>query len=213
MKHIICLLCFLPLLSGSFSQTIESAPNIKQTTKSSWGLKLEVGGLLHQMPNQDIVDVRVTLAGSITLFYKQLFIRNEIYTIGFSPKNNMVIGEYLFFKNAEFISINMNPEIGYCFNFNNKWSSDIRLGANITNFDLRYTEEYGSFHSDYIAGLIAGVTIDRYIEFHDFKYLVLGLNIDYYSTNYHTLSPQLNKTALNFSLTVAYKCWFKKSKD
>jgi len=211
MKHIICILVFLLLITNSFSQIIEKDTlNNKLVNKSNWGLKFEVGGLLHQMPNQNQVDSKLTLAGSISIFYKHLFLRSEIYTIEFSPKNNMVFGKYIFFDNAEFISININPEIGYCFNINDKWSSDIRLGVNITNFDLKYTEELGSYSSDYVTGVILGVTLDRYIKFNGLKYLVLGLNIDYYSTNYNSISPDLNKSALNFSLTAAYKFWFNK---
>ena len=177
--------------------------------KSSWGMKFEIEGLFHQMTNQDIVNSKFVLAGSISLFYKQLFIRTEVYTIEFSPKNSMVIGDYIFFDNAEFISININPEIGYCFNINDNWSSDVRLGVNITNFDLSNSEDLGSFSSDFVTGVIFGGTLDRYIKLKGFKYLVLGLNLDYYSTNYGKISPDLNKSALNFSITAAYKFWFK----
>jgi hypothetical protein len=210
MKHIIYTLMFFSLISNSFSQTIEDDTlNNAGAIRSSWGMKFEVGGLFHQMPNQDIVDNKFVLAGSISLFYKQLFIRTELYTFEFSPKNSMVIGDYIFFNNAEFISININPEIGYSFNINNNWSSDIRLGVNITNFDLSNSEDLGSFSSDFFTGVILGGTLDRYIKFQGFKYLVIGLNIDYYSTNYGTISPDLNKSSWNFSITAAYKFWFK----
>ena len=197
------------ILSNSFSQTIENDKlNNAGAIKSSWGMKLEIGGLYHLMPNQDIVNSKFVLAGSISLFYKQLFIRAEVYTFEFSPENQMVIGDYIFFDNAEFISININPEIGYCFNINNNWSSDIRLGLNITNFDLSNSEDLGSFSSDYVTGIIFGGTLDRYFKFQGFKYLVIGLNIDYYSTNYGTLSHDLNNSSLNFSITAAFKFWF-----
>jgi hypothetical protein len=71
----------------------------------------------------------------------------------------------------------------------------------------------GSYSSDHVTGVILGITMDRYIKFNGLKYLVLGLNIDYYSTNYNSLSPDLNKSALNFSLTAAYKFWFNKKRQ
>jgi hypothetical protein len=95
-------------------------------------MKFEVGGLIHKMTNQNQVDAKLALAGSITVFYKHFFLRNEVYTIEFAPKNSIIIGKYIFFDDAEFISMNINPEIGYCFNISDKWSSDIRLGVNIT---------------------------------------------------------------------------------
>ncbi len=207
MKHIICILVLLLLISKSFSQIIEDDI---LNSKSKWGMKLEVGGLLHHMPNQTQVDAKLSLAGSFSIFYNNLFLRNEIYTIEFSPKNMIVFGKYIFFDDTEFISINLNPEIGYCFNISNKWSSDIRLGLNITNFDLKYTEELGSYSSDFVTGVVLGLTMDRYIKFNGLKYLVLGLNIDYYSTNYNSISPDLDRSAINFSLTAAYKFRFNK---
>lgn len=214
MRHIVFILLFSAFITSSYTQSINNDTlTCKSTVKSPWGMKFEVGGLFHVMPQQNIVNNKFVLVGSFSVFYKKLFFRNEVYTFTFSSNDFMEIDGYVFSTEAEFISINLNSEIGYSFYLGNNWSSDIRLGANFTNFDLSNSEELGSFSSDFVTGAIFGITLNRYFEFHRFKYLILGINIDYYSTNYSAISPDLNKSSLNFSLTAAYKLWFHKSMD
>jgi hypothetical protein len=212
------MLSFLSIVSISFSQMIDNdtltIKIIKKITKSPWGMKFGIGGLYHQMPNQNYINNKLAFAGSISLFYNHIFIRGEVFSIDFSPNDYIYFGKYLFSTKAEFTSINLNTELGYCINFNKKWSSDFRIGMNFTDFNLVNSEELGvSYTSETIAGVLFGITLERYFKLNVFRYLVLGLNIDYYSTNYGSISPDLNRGSINYSLTAAYKFWYQRSLD
>lgn len=183
----------------------------KKTVNRQLGLKFEIGGLLHQKLNQNFINAKLAYAGGISLSYKLLYIKNEVYTIEFSPNKEMHFDKIVIDNTAKFISLNLNSSLGYMYYFNSIWSSSFWIGINMTDFDIVNSEEINEIYSsNFLIGGIVGTSIDRYIELKDNKCLALSLGIAYYSTNYNSISRDLKRSSLNYSLSVAYIFWFKK---
>jgi len=216
MRQLLIMIISSLLITNSFSQKTNCDKLINNGIfiKSQWGIKFEIEGLLHQKLNQDFVKNKLVTAGGFSVFYKKFFLNNEVYTVEFSPIKEMHFDNKIFDNTAEFISINFNTVIGYSYNYNNNWGSDFRIGVNLTDIDLKNSEEINEVYmSNFVMGVIVGISLDRYIKLKDFKYLVLGLGIDYYSTNYQSISSNLNRSSMNYSLTIGYKFWFSKKID
>lgn len=184
----------------------------RKVTKSPWGMKFELGALYHHMPAQKHIKNQVAFIGGITCLYNHIFVRCEVFSIDFKPKYPIFFSDYVFNVDDEFTSINFNTELGYSINFSNKWGSNLRFGVNCTDFSLVNSEDLGTtYTSEMIAGAIIGLTLERYIKLKDLKFLIINLNLDYYSTNYNSVSRDLKRSSFNCSLTVAYKFWYRKT--
>jgi len=215
MRIILQFLLLIALTSNALSQVVRrDTINIeikKKVTKSPWALKFGLGGLYHQMPNQTVIKDQMAYKGCIALFYNHVFLKSEIFSIDFKPQKLIFFDDYLFDENCQFTSINLNTELGYSLDFNYKWGADFKLGANITDFDLVSSDDFrGSYTSDMIAGAVLGLTLNRHIKLRELKYLVIGLNIDYYTTNYRSVSRDLKRSSLNYSFDITYKFWYSK---
>ena len=111
----------------------------------------------------------------------------------------------------EFNSFNLNVALGYSYDFHKNWSTDIKVGFNTTNFEILNSKETNLvYESDYIMGTQIGLGLDRYIKLKRFNYIVLGLGIDYYTTDYSKISYNMKPSSLNYTLTIWYKGFFKR---
>jgi hypothetical protein len=215
MRKILPFILFITLTSNVLSQVVgRDTINIeikKKVTKSPWALKFGIGGVYHQMPHQTVIKDQMAYMGCIALFYNHMFLKSEIFSMDFKPQRLIFFDDYLFDENCLFTSINLNTELGYSLDFNTKWGTDIKFGANITDFDLVSSDYFrGSYTSDMITGAILGMTLNRYIKLRELRYLVIGLSIDYYTTNYRSVSRDLKRSSLNYSLDITYKFWYSK---
>ena len=78
----------------------------KKTVNRQLGLKFEIGGLLHQKLNQNFINAKLAYIGGISLSYKLFYIKNEVYTIEFSPNKEMHFDNIVIDNTAKFISLN-----------------------------------------------------------------------------------------------------------
>jgi hypothetical protein len=214
MRYINILFFVLLTVSNSFSQKIENDTLVisEKSVISPWGMKFEVGGLFQQQFNHDYIDNKIAPVVGISLFYKGLYGKIEVSSIDFNPNKYMHFGNQVFDNAAEFSFINMNMELGYCYNLLKNWSADFRVGFNMTNLFLNNSEEVNAFYSsDMIFGAIFGIGMERYIRLRTNRFIVISAGIDYYTTDYKSLSSDLNQSSINYSLTVGYKFWYRRS--
>lgn len=200
---------------NSYAQKIDNDTLVgNRFIKSPWSIKIESGALLHQMFNPDFIDNKATQITDITVFYKNLFFTYGAFIYDFKPNKVMVFDDVTVNTHDEFSSFNLNMALGYSYNFHKNWSTDIKIGFNSTNFEISNSKETNLvYESDIIMGSQIGLGLDRYIHLKRFNYIVIGLGIDYYTTDYTKISPDMKPSSLNYSLTIGYKGFFRKMID
>jgi hypothetical protein len=182
--------------------------------RSPWAIRLDVGPLMHQMFNPEFISSKVSSFSELTLYYKSFYFNYGGYFFEFSPMKEMMFDGLMIDASNYLYSFNFNMALGYTFKINENWSSDIKLGFNTTDFDVSNIGEYNIYYtSDILTGAQIGIGIDRYIKLKRFNYIVFGLGIDYYSTDYSKVSPQMKPSSLNYIFTIGYQAFFRKMLD
>ena len=186
----------------------------KRLVKSPWAIKIESGALKHQMFNPDYIDNKTIQITDFTVFYKNFYLTYGAFIYEFKPNKIMVFDNTTVNTQHEFSSFNLNMALGYSYDFHKNWSTDIKIGFNITDFEILNSKETNLiYESDIITGAMIGLGVDRYFKLKRFNYIVIGLGIDYYKTDYSKISSEMKPTSLNYSLTIGYKGFFKKIID
>lgn len=212
MRNISTLIFAVVLTSNLFSQKIDNDTLFsKNIIKSPWAIKIEYGGLLHQELNQDFIDKKVVQNIGLSVYHNNFYFTYDLFYVNFNPKTNMTFDNIIFNSTAELSSFNLNIAIGYNFNFYKNWSSDLKLGINTVQFETKNTNVNNqSYKSDYIAGIDLGIGLEQYLKLKRYNYLTFRLGVDYFTTDYSKVSPDLNKSSINYSLKIGYKGWFRK---
>ncbi len=186
----------------------------KRLVKSPWAIKIESGAILHQMFNSDFIDNKITQITDLTVFYKNFYFTYGAFIYEFKPNKDMVFDNVTVNNQNEFSSFNLNMALGYSYDFHKNWSTDIKFGFNSTNFEISNSKETNLiYESDIIMGAQVGLGIDRYIKLKRFNFIVIGLGIDYYTTDYSKISSNMKPSSLNYTLTIGYKGFFRKMID
>lgn len=211
MRFLLFFLCMYLNLSDTFSQKLsKDTLSFGKVVHSSWGIQFSAGSTLHQKLNQEIVNNRIASTIGLTLNWKNLNLSCDGFFLNFNPTREILFNNIpLDSRTSGFKSFNLNTALDYNYNFHRNWGTTLRLGINIT--ELRVTKPVfinTTLKSDVISGAIIGLGVNRYTRLKRFNYLVSGLRVDYYSTNYSRLSPNLSRSSLNYSLFLAYKAWF-----
>lgn len=198
-----------------YSQKISNDTLYNKTlVKSKWALKIESGVFYHQMSNTSFIENPITQITNITVSYKNFFFTYGAFYYDFKPLKNITFDNTALSNQNKLRATNLNVAFGYIFNFHEKWSSDIKIGSNSSIYEITNSNESNlSYKSDYISGTIIGVGIDRYIKIKRLNYIVVGFDIDYYSTDYSKLSDDLEPSSVNYSLTIGYKGFFRRILD
>lgn len=187
---------------NTFSQQISNDTITTTSIKGNWAFRVDLGAHAQSMLNQDMVDLTFSQTLSLYLYYKDIF-----FNVNFSSMNNDL--EYY-----EIFIDNIDLSIGYNYDFLKFWSADTKLGVNFMNMGsgIRYYEDYEDifFINEKLQGITTGIGLNRYFKLKRFNYLIARFGVDYYSTNYSTLYFGFGKGAINYSLTLAYKGWFRK---
>lgn len=212
MKRILVFSIAALMMMNLYSQkTKNDTLLVKGFVKSPWAIKMESGALLHQMFNPYFIDNKVTQITDLTLFYKNFYFTYGAFSYEFKANKNMIFDNVSVNTQNEFSSFNLNMALGYSYDFHKNWSADIKLGFNTTNFEISNSNVTNLiYESDIIMGSQFGLGLDRYIKLKRFNFIVIGLGIDYYTTDYSKVSPNMKPSSLNYSLTIGYKGFFKK---
>lgn len=216
-QRVVFFLMLVSLFLNSFSQQVEddtSALAPKWFTQGFLAFQAGAGPLFCHMPGQDHIRSQLALDGNFLLFYNHLFIKGELFSFDFRLRDPIEFDHYEFPTDAEFTVMNFNAEIGYSIDLDEQWGIDLRIGGSFCEFSLLYDEDIGfDYTSQVISGPVFGLTLNRYVPFSKFRFLVIGLNMDYAAINYGTISPDLNKGLIQCSLFAAFKMRFHPKKS
>jgi hypothetical protein len=214
MKRFWIVLTAFTFILNLHSQDNENEVYYGKFIRSPWALRLDVGPLMHQMFNPEFISGNVSSFSELTLYYKSFYFNYGVYFFEFSPMKDMTFGGLMIDASNHFYSFNLNMGLGYTYKINENWSSDIKLGFNTTDFEVSNSRETNIYYtSDILMGAQIGIGIDRYIKLRRFNYIVFGLGIDYYSTDYSKVSPQMKPSSLNYMFTIGYQGFFRKMLD
>jgi hypothetical protein len=215
MKQIWITLIATLMTVNLYSQKMENDTLIgKRFVKSPWAIKIESGAILHQMFNPGFIDNKATQISDLTVFYRNFYFTYGAFIYDFTPNKVMVFDDVTVNTQHEFSSLNLNVALGYSYDFHKNWSTDIKIGFNSTSFEISNSNETNLiYESDLIMGAQIGLGLDRYIKLKRYNYIVIGLGLDYYTTDYSKISPHMKPSSLNYSLTIGYKGFFQKMID
>lgn len=215
MKQILILAILFLLTCNLYAQKIENdtLPN-QRAVKSAWAIKIESGAVLHQMFTPDYIDNKTTQITDVTVFYKNIYFTYGAFIYEFKPNKYMTFENIGVNDQYEFSSLNLNLALGYSYDFHKNWSADVKIGLNSTDFEISNSYETNLiYNSEILMGPQIGLGIDRYIKLKRFNFIVIGLGMDYYMTDYAKISPDLKPSSLNYTFTIGYKGFFRKMID
>lgn len=216
MQRVAFFLMLVPLFLNSFSQQVEDDTTVlapKWSTQGSLAFQVGAGPLFYHMPGQDHIGSRLALDGNFLLSFNHIFVKGELFSFDFRLKDPVEFDHYEFPTDAEFTVMNFEGEIGYRIDLDEQWGIDLRMGGAFCEFSLLNEEDIGfAYTSQVISGPVFGLTLNRYVPFRKFRFLVIGLNMDYAAINYGTISPDLNKGSIQCSLMAAFKMRFQHRK-
>lgn len=209
MKLILFFILTVTFVNTTYAQKIANDTlYAKNALKTNWGFKVEVGGLFHHQSNKEYIANKINGNAGFSIYYKEFSLSYDGFAFDFYPKKEIHFGNRVFNSNADFSLFNMNFLLGYHFNFSKNWSSNFNVGINTTSFEIVNQEKiHQNFKTKNITGANIGIGLDRYFKLKGFRYLVLSLGINYYSTNYNSVSNDLSGSAMNYSLKAGYKFW------
>jgi len=185
----------------------------KTVVPSRWAIEFDMGASLNQVFKPSYMDNIVSETFDYKIFYRNFyFLLGESMT-DFTPTKDMTFNHFIIHNQNGIMISTMNTAFGYIYNFNKKWSADVKIGLNSTYCTIDYNNNQDSYGTDIISGSTYGIGINRYFKLKGYSYIVVSLGADYYNTDLSKLSPDMNPNSLNWFLTVAYKGFFKKVID
>ncbi|MCG8698135.1 MAG: hypothetical protein MI922_08780 [Bacteroidales bacterium] len=123
-----------------------------------------------------------------------------------SPKSEVLFSDNLLPMRAKISSVKYDYFFSYEIDLLNQIAVEPSFGYTICKFNVTNTEEVeGTFNFNTTRGLLYGLTINKYFEFNNYKYLVLFARVNQGQVNYSEIHANFKGGYTEICLGISYK--------